>query len=105
MFLSFENIYNYLLLKIKCIMLILNTSNNNNLTISYCGYCAIKIVYSQDRKILMLKTIKKYIKQRIEWKFNILRKYWWAILLLFIAMQIWLRHIVLLRNTLGPVGQ
>ena len=53
----------------------------------------------------MLKTIKEYIKQRIEWKFKILQKYWWAILLLFIAMQILLRNIVLLRNTLGPISQ
>ena len=85
---------------------IIHYNNKNNLYLYwYYGCRVIKIVYSQDRKILMLKSIKQYIKKRIEWKFQILRKYWWAILLLFIAIQIWLRHIVLLRNTLGPVDQ
>jgi len=53
----------------------------------------------------MLNNILQYIKLHIKWKFKILRKYWWAIIILFVALQIWLRHIVLLRNTLGPVGQ
>jgi len=83
----------------------MNNSNDNLYLYWYYGCRVVKIVYCEDSKILMLKTIKQYIKQRIEWKFKILRKYWWVILLLFIAMQIWLRHIVLLRNTLGPVGQ
>jgi hypothetical protein len=53
----------------------------------------------------MLNKILKYLKSRVQWKFRILRKYWWTIIILFVALQIWLRHIVLLRNTLGPIGQ
>ena len=49
--------------------------------------------------------IKQFIKRRIQWKFKIIRKYWWVFIILFVAIQILLRHIVLLRNTLGPVGE
>ena len=53
----------------------------------------------------MFNKIKQSIKRRIQWKFKILRKYWWVIIIIFVALQIGLRHIVLLRNTLGPVGR